>query len=74
MQAGGRFIEDVEGAAGVAFGEFAREFDPLRFAAGEVRKSAPSQVRDAQEMGPMLGLLVCTVLAYGLRLQAFDRS
>ena len=35
VQAGGRFVEDVEGAAGVAFGEFAREFDPLRFAAGE---------------------------------------
>ena len=25
-------------------------------------------------VGPMLGLLVCTVLAYGLRLKAFDRS
>ena len=35
MQAGGGFVEDVEGAAGVAFGEFAREFDPLRFATGE---------------------------------------
>ena len=35
VQAGGRFVQDVEGATGVAFGEFARQFYPLRFATGE---------------------------------------
>ena len=35
MQAGGGFVEDIEGAAGVAFGELKREFDALGFAAGE---------------------------------------
>ena len=35
VQAGGRLVQYVEGAAGVAFGEFAREFHPLRFATGE---------------------------------------
>ena len=35
MQAGGRFVEDVERSAGVAFGEFEGEFDALGFAAGE---------------------------------------
>ena len=35
MQAGGGLIQDVEGAAGGAFGEFLGEFDALGFAAGE---------------------------------------
>ena len=35
MQAGGRLIEDVQRAAGVAFGQLQREFDALRFAARE---------------------------------------
>src|SRR5580693_2677970 len=35
MQAGGGFVEDVESAAGLAFGKFAGELDALGFAAGE---------------------------------------
>ena len=35
VQAGGGFVEDVEGAAGGAFGEFLGELDALRLAAGE---------------------------------------
>ena len=35
VQAGGGFVEHVEGAAGGAFAEFGGEFDPLGFAAGE---------------------------------------
>ncbi len=35
MEAGGGFVEDVEGAAGRAAGEFGGEFDALGFAAGE---------------------------------------
>src|SRR5215469_3361253 len=35
MQAGGGFVEDVHGAAGLAFRKFARKFDALGFAAGE---------------------------------------
>ena len=41
VQAGGWFVQDVEGAAGVAFGEFARQFDPLCFAAGERYRVLP---------------------------------
>lgn len=35
VQAGGGFVEDVEGFAGVAFGQFFGQFHPLRFAAGQ---------------------------------------
>ena len=35
VQAGGGFVEDVEGAAGVALGQLAGQLDPLRFTAGE---------------------------------------
>ncbi len=35
VQAGGRFVEDVERAAGVALGQFQRQLDALRLAAGE---------------------------------------
>jgi hypothetical protein len=35
MQAGGRFVEDVQRAAGVALGEFERQLDALRLAAGQ---------------------------------------
>ena len=33
VESGGRFVEDVNGSAGRAFGEFARELNALRFAA-----------------------------------------
>ena len=32
MEAGGRFIQDVEGLAGIPFGQFAGQLDTLRFA------------------------------------------
>src|SRR5713226_561928 len=35
VQAGGRFIKNVQGAAGLALGKLASEFNTLRFAAGE---------------------------------------
>src|SRR6516165_4768424 len=35
MQAGGGFVEDVHGAAGLAFRKFAGKFDALGFAAGQ---------------------------------------
>ena len=35
VQAGGRLVEDVERLAGVALGQFPRQLDPLRLAAGE---------------------------------------
>ena len=35
VQAGGGFVEDVQGAAGIALGQFERELDPLGLAAGE---------------------------------------
>src|SRR5580658_5587444 len=35
VQTGGGFVEDVERAAGLALGKFAREFDALGFAAGK---------------------------------------
>jgi hypothetical protein len=35
MQAGGRLVEDVERAAGVALGQLQRQLDALRLAAGE---------------------------------------
>ena len=35
VQAGGGFVEDVEGAAGVALGQFEGQFDALGLAAGE---------------------------------------
>ena len=35
VQTGGRFIENVQGVAGVAFGELPGQFDALCFAAGE---------------------------------------
>ena len=35
VQAGGGLVEDVEGAAGGALGQLARELDALRLAAGE---------------------------------------
>src|ERR1700686_202089 len=35
VQAGGWLVQDVERAAGLAFGKFAGEFDALRFAAGK---------------------------------------
>src|SRR5262249_37488935 len=38
VQAGGRFVEDVESAAGVALGELARQLDPLRLAARQRRR------------------------------------
>ena len=38
MQAGGRLVEDVEGAAGGALAELLRELDALRFAARERRR------------------------------------
>ena len=34
MQAGGRLIENIERIAGVALGQFARQLDALRLAAG----------------------------------------
>jgi hypothetical protein len=41
VQAGGRFVEDVEGAAGVALGQFERQLDALRFAAGQRGRDWP---------------------------------
>ena len=38
MQAGRRFIEDIERLAGAFADEFLRELDPLRLAAGERRR------------------------------------
>ncbi len=35
MQAGGRLIQNVQGAASVAFRQFQRQLDPLRFTAGQ---------------------------------------
>ena len=35
VEAGGGFVEDVDGAAGGTFGEFLGELDALRLAAGE---------------------------------------
>jgi hypothetical protein len=35
VQAGGRLVEDVQGLAGIALGQLARQLDPLRFAAGQ---------------------------------------
>ena len=35
MQAGRGFVEDIQGLAGVALGQFPGEFDPLRLAAGQ---------------------------------------
>ena len=40
VEAGGGFVQDVERAAGVAFGEFQGELDALRFAAGGSAASA----------------------------------
>ena len=38
MQAGARFIQDIERVAGAAFREFARQLDTLRFAARKRRR------------------------------------
>ena len=38
VQAGGRLVEDVERVAGRDLGELGRELDPLRLAAGELRR------------------------------------
>ena len=38
VQAGGRLVEDVERVAGGDLGELGRELDPLRLAAGELRR------------------------------------
>ena len=39
VQAGGRLVEDVERAAGVALGQLERELDALRLAARERRRA-----------------------------------
>ena len=38
MEPGGRLVEDVERAAGVALGQLGGELDPLGLAAGERRR------------------------------------
>ena len=38
MQAGSRFVQNIERAAGAGLGEFSREFHPLRLAAGKLRR------------------------------------
>ena len=47
MQAGGGFVEDVEGAAGGAAGQFLGQLDALRFAAGQGGRLLPE--RDVAE-------------------------
>ena len=48
MQPGGRLVEDVQGAAGVALGELARQLDALRLATGQRgRGLAEMQVAEA---------------------------
>ena len=48
VQAGGRFIEQVERFAGLTFGEFAGEFDSLRFSSRECdRRLAEMNVAQA---------------------------
>ena len=37
VQTGGRLVEDIEGAPGVALGQLGGQLDPLGFAAGERR-------------------------------------
>src|SRR5882672_3305449 len=48
VQACGRLVEDVERAAGVAFGKFERKFDPLRLASRKrYRALTQAQVTEA---------------------------
>ncbi|MCY1440584.1 hypothetical protein D9M71_568670 [compost metagenome] len=35
VQTGSRFVEDVQGLAGIALGQFARQLHPLRLTAGQ---------------------------------------
>lgn len=49
VEAGGGFVEKVEGVGGLGAGEFEGEFEPLGFAAGEgVGGLAEGEVAEAQ--------------------------
>ena len=61
MQAGSRLIQNVEGAAGRPLGEFAGQFDPLRFPTGQGRRGLSQldvvqpHIMQGLELGPDKG-------------------
>jgi hypothetical protein len=62
MQTGGRLVKNVQSAAGIAFGQFKRQFDALGFAAGQVVADWPKR-----DIAKPTSIRVCSLRARSAR-------